>query len=139
MKKTIFVALSLLFALFLLVGCSNDKAALADWMQSLGEQQLTVYFWHNSSEKELTGEDVQKLVSITNDLAEDNFTENKHLEGITPEYGLRLVIGDNEYHINQADAHNGETEINFQGKQWWIKSSGLNDYMLLLLNTFEEQ
>lgn len=134
MKRTLLGALSVFFTLSLLIGCSNGKAALADWMQSLDEQRLIVFFWHNSSEKKLTNEEVQKLVSITNNLSEDNFKENKHLAGITPEYGLRLVVGDEEYHINQSDAPNGETEINFQDKQWWIKSSDLRDYILSLIN-----
>jgi hypothetical protein len=135
LRKTLIGVLLLLFTLSAMMGCSNEKAALSGWMQSLEEQQLSVYFWHNNIEKKLTAKEVQELISITSSLTEDSYKENKYLAGITPEYGLRLVIGDKEYHINQADAPNGETEINFQDRQWWIKSSDLHEYLLSLLNS----
>lgn len=139
MKKTIFI-LSCIFAVSFLAGCSSNKSALADWMRNLDEQQLAVYFWCNDFDKEksLTDDEVQELVSIINSLKEDKLTENKHLAGITPEYGFHLLAGDEKYYINQANAPNGQTEIGFQDKLWWIKSSDLHDYMRSFLTVNEE-
>lgn len=81
------------------------------------------FFWsqpiseNSSSETESTTEE-EKLLSILNHLNKEDITWNKHLAGITPEYGFHLIIGDDDYYINQAEASQGQTEISFNGKQW---------------------
>jgi len=134
-KKTIFTVLSGIFIFSLLLGCSkNDKEPLADWLRHLDEEQLVVYFWSKGGEeKRLAEDEVRKLVSIIDSLTEASLTENERLEGITPEFGLHLVVEGENYYINQADAPKGQSEIGFHDQQWWIESSDLQDYMLSLL------
>ena len=140
MKRTALTILSGIFILSVLLGCSaNDKNSLADWLQHLDEEQLTVSFWSNGNEeKNLTEDEVQKVVSILNSLTEDNLTENKHLAGITPEFGFHLIAGGEDYYINQADAPMGQSEMGFHDKQWWIESSDFQDYMLSFVNSAED-
>jgi hypothetical protein len=125
----------LLFALLVLSGCSGrDRAALADRLGALAPEQTSAFFWDMTGEKALTGAEQQALITILGSLSEENLTENKHLAGITPEYGFHLVTDGGDYYINQADAPRGQSEMNYAGKQWWIESDTLQEFML----TFHE-
>jgi hypothetical protein len=124
--------------LILLAGCSdNDKSELIDWMQELDAQQTNVFFWaqeNDWAEIELTSEEKLRLLSLLSELTPEDITWNKQQAGITPEYGFHLSVGDDDYYINQAEAPHGQTEIHFQGKQWWLESAELFELMKSFLN-----
>lgn len=126
----------------ILTGCSdNDKNNLLEWLHELDAEQTAIFIWYqqdNWEEKELTIEEEQALISILNELTTEDITWNKHLAGITPEYGFHLITGDDDYYINQAGAPHGQTEISFQGKQWWIESTKLYGLMKSFLTGFEK-
>jgi hypothetical protein len=121
----------------ILTGCSdNGKNNLLEWVHELDAEQTEIFFWYqrdNWNEKELTAEEERALISILNGLTTEDITWNKHLAGITPEYGFHLMAGDDDYYINQAGAPHGQTEISFQGKQWWIESTELFELMKAFL------
>ncbi len=127
------ITVALLFCvLIMLAGCSNkDKASLVDMMHNLDAEQTKVFFWSEGEmqEIELTAEETGKLLSILSNLTEACITENKHLAGITPEFGFHFIVNNNDYYINQAGAPHGETEIGYQEKQWWIENEVLYEYM----------
>ena len=133
MKKIITIPLACIGIIMLLFGCSvnGDKAELLDWMHSLSKDNMEAYFCSDymNAEQSLSTEDVQTLISIFAAIDIENLTENKELAGITPEYGLRLVVNEKSYYIAQADAPKGQSEISLQNKQWWIESTELKDFM----------
>lgn len=136
MRKVVIVfAFSMLI---LLEGCSTkDKSAFIDWMQELDAQQTNVFFWAQENdfvEIELTSEEKLLLLSLLSEITSEDITLNKQQAGITPEYGFHLSVGEDDYYINQAEAPYGQTEIHFQGKQWWIESSELFELMKSFLN-----
>jgi hypothetical protein len=140
LKKLVF-AISV--CIIILAGCSiknEDKACLINWMHNLDSEQVEAFFWcaydfkEENGEIELTPEAEKKLISILNNLKGNNIIWNKQLEGITPAFGFRLTIGDENYYINQAEAPSGQSEISFQGKQWWINNLDLYEFMKSFLN-----
>lgn len=128
--------------LILLTGCSdNEKINLLEWLHELDAEQTELFIWYqqdNWKEKELTFEEKQALTSILNELTTEDITWNKHLAGITPEYGFHLITGDDDYYIDQAGAPHGQTEISFQGKLWWIESTKLYELMKSFLADCEK-
>ena len=136
MKKVITTFIAIL-GIVLLVGCrlNADKAELLDWMHSLNEDNIEVYFWSYdmATEQLLSAKDAQTLMSIFAAINIENLTENKELAGSTPEYGLRLVVNEKSYYLIQADAPKGQCEISFHNKQWWIESVELRKFMCSFL------
>lgn len=140
MKKLVF---TILVCIIIFTGCSiknEDKAFLINWMHNLDSEQVEAFFWsaydlkEENGEIKLTPDDERKLISILNNLKENNIIWNKQLEGITPAFGFRLTIGDENYYINQAEAPSGQSEISFQEKQWWINNLDLYEFMKSFLN-----
>ena len=130
MKKII--SITFIFSIIiLLVGCGpyGSKAKLLDWLHSVSHDDIEAYFWRNNAEHLLSSNDLQSRMIIFNDIKIEDLTENKELAGITPEYGLRLIVNEQDYHINQADAPGGQSEISFRNKQWWIENTELYDFM----------
>lgn len=139
MKKIIVACLFCMF--ILLAGCSaGDKADFIEWMHEMEAEQTEVFFWSQpimgnpGGETELTPEEEQELLSILDGLTKESMTWNKHLAGITPEYGFHLVVSGEDYNIDQAGAPHGQTEISYQGKQWWIESADLFEFLKSFLD-----
>lgn len=124
----------LLCAFVLLAGCAGrDKAALVDWLQQLEREKTEITFWSQRDdfrEQKLAAEETDAVLSALRSLTEEEITWNKHLAGTTPEYGLYLTVDGTDYHINQASAPKGQTEISYAGKQWWLESEELHNLML---------
>ena len=131
-------AIAAVWLALLLGACANgDRSSLAGWLQNLDPEQTQVSFWAAENDFKdivLTREESQALIAILSNLSLKNLTENKHQAGITPEYGLRVAINNVDYNINQADAPRGQSEIHYRGKQWWIESKELQDFMRSFLN-----
>lgn len=131
--------------LIVLAGCANnDKNKLVQWFHELDAHQTEISLWsmlddHPEIETALTADEEQTLISILHELTREDITWNKHFAGITPLYGFHLIVGDDDYHINQADAPRGQTEISFKGKLWWIESTELYEYMNSFLDASAEE
>ena len=136
MKKIIVTGIIIICICILFVGCANrDKAALAEWLQSIGNENVEVYFWRDLGidERLLSKDEVQTFCTILAGITSDKLTWNRELAGITPEYGLRLVIDEEVWWINQEDGPYGQSDFYFRKKQWCIDSLELSDFMNSLL------
>jgi hypothetical protein len=133
MKKIITIPIAFIgiIVLLLICGINGDKSELLNWLHTFSKYNTEAYFCSDymNAEKALSAEDVQTLISVFKEIDSEKLNENKELAGITPEYGLRLVVNDECYYINQADAPKGQSEISFLNKQWWIESEKLEDFM----------
>ena len=139
MKKFIAISLALItiVILFVIFGGDKDEAAMLTWLHSINKDNAEVYFWEMRGgaypEKQLSEDEVQTLSSILAEIPKTQTTWNEALAGGTPTYGFRIVTDGEIRHINQADARAGDCETNHNGKQWWILSRDLKDFMCSFL------
>ena len=76
----------------------------------------------------LDDQETIELVQLLNELTRYSFTENKHLRGGTPAFGIEIKTAAETCHINE---YNGPAslEIRYHEKQWLINSPELLDYI----------
>jgi len=124
---------ALIFALVCVLcfaGCSDGEEKVWDWAQSLNREDITSATpWSQDSMFDaLDDQDTLELVQLLNELTRDSFTENKHLSGGTPAFGIEIKTAAETCHINE---YNGPAslEIRYHEKQWLINSPELLDYI----------
>lgn len=141
-KTAVYTLVAVLLIAAVAVGCTftgaNTDTPWA-WAQSIDTNDASVYIWYSTNnEKQLTDTEKETLVSMLNSLKQGNFTQNKELAGITPDYGLRITTDGAEYYINEADTQSGSFEMNYDGKQWWIGSDELHSFISALAESDEQ-
>ena len=118
--------------ILLLAGCSESPKRITNWAQNLKAEDITdAVAWtsnfggnYEDNEVQLSDSEIQELVSIINSLKENDFEYNKHNNGGTPDYGLRLSVGNTDYSFT-----NNERGMLFEGKQWWIDCKELFEFI----------
>ena len=70
-----------------------------------------------------------ELTSLLNGLTRKDFTQNRHLQGGTPTYGIRLTTRGGIFHLNQAISPHGTLEVEHLGTLWWIDSDALSAFV----------
>ena len=142
MKKLISLVLAALCMLGLL-GCSNKETKVWDWAQGLTQESiLAATPWRHDEEHKaldpLNAPETLELVTLLNKLTKDSFTENKHLAGITPTFGIQIKIASETYNINYAPSPYGKygtLEIGYDEKMWWIDNAELSDFVQRVTGT----
>ena len=142
MKKLISLVLAALCMLGLL-GCSNKESKVWDWAQGLTQESiLAATPWRHDEEHKvldpLNATETLELVTLLNKLTKDSFTENKHLVGITPTFGIQIKIASETYNINFAPSPYGKygtLEIGYDEKMWWIDNAELSDFVQSVTGT----
>lgn len=142
MKKLISLVLAALCMLGLL-GCSNKETKVWDWAQGLTQESiLAATPWRHDEEHKgldpLNATKTLELVTLLNKLTKDSFTENKHLAGITPTFGIQIKIASETYNINFAPSPYGKygtLEIGYDEKMWWIDNAELSDFVQSVTGT----
>ena len=133
MKKSLLLVFAFLCILSL-TSCSKRSSAIRTWAQHLEQEDiLSAKPWNCIDELKdlapLNDADIHKLVGLLNSLPKDRYTENKHLAGITPTFGLQITTTSGICHINEANAPDGALEIIYDGTQWWIDSPELTTFV----------
>ena len=102
-----------------------------DWAQRLTCEDITSAIPQSEFQKLEALDDAQtiELVALLNGLTKENFTHNRHLRGGTPTYRLELNIGSEIYYLNESIAPDGALEMEYNGKQWWIDSEALSNFV----------
>lgn len=132
-KKNLIAVLLILVYAFGLFGCSNNEIRVWEWAQSLTQEDIVSAIpWHCGTEhtesEPLNDEEIRELAALLNGLTKKNFTENKHLVGITATVGINLETDSETYHINYAPSPYGKygmLEMKYGEKQWWIDDTAL--------------
>lgn len=132
-KKNLIAVLLILVYAFGLFGCSNNEVRVWEWAQSLAQEDIVSAIpWHCDTEhtesEPLNEEEIRELAALLNGLTKKNFTENKHLVGITATVGINLETDSETYHINYAPSPYGKygmLEMKYGEKQWWIDDTAL--------------
>ena len=114
--------------IILLTGCSESPKRITDWAQNLKAEDITdAVAWtsnfggnYESNEVQLNDDEIQEVVTIINSLKRSDFKLNKHNAGSTPQYGLKLSVGNTDYSFI-----NDGFEMMFEGNQWWINCEEL--------------
>ena len=133
MKKSLLLVFAFLCILSL-ASCSKHSPAVRTWTQHLEQADiLSADPWNDIDEhkdlKPLNDAEILELVELLNSLPKDSFTENKHLAGITPTFGLQITTTSGICRINEANAPDGALEIIYNGTQWWIDSLQLTAFV----------
>ena len=131
--KRIIAALLILACVLSLFGCSKGEPKVWEWAQSLTQEDIVSAIpWHCDTEhtesEPLNDEEIRELAALLNGLTKKNFTENKHLVGITATVGINLEMDSETYHINYAPSPYGKygmLEMKYGEKQWWIDDTAL--------------
>lgn len=131
--KRIIAALLILACVLSLFGCSKGEPKVWEWAQSLTQEDIVSAIpWHCDTEhtesEPLNDEEIRELAALLNGLTKKNFTENKHLVGITATVGINLETDSETYHINYAPSPYGKygmLEMKYGEKQWWIDDTAL--------------
>lgn len=132
-KKNLIAVLLILVYAFGLFGCANNEVRVWEWAQSLAQEDIVSAIpWHCDTEhtesEPLNEEEIRELAALLNGLTKKNFTENKHLVGITATVGINLETDSETYHINYAPSPYGKygmLEMKYGEKQWWIDDTAL--------------
>jgi len=132
-KKNLIAVLLILVYAFGLFGCSNNEVRVWEWAQSLTPKDIVSAIpWHCDTEhtesEPLNDEEIRELAALLNGLTKKNFTENKHLVGITATVGINLETDSETYHINYAPSPYGKygmLEMKYGEKQLWIDDTAL--------------
>jgi hypothetical protein len=95
------LALTAAVVLFLFIAGPGDTP-LGTLQRTSQRRILTASPWYHFSERPLNNQDIDGLVPLLNDLERADFTEDRSMKELSPEYGLRLN-GDTIL-ISQADA-----------------------------------
>lgn len=135
-KKVIAVILALIFVSGL-TGCSEKKPPVYDWAQGVNQEDITsVTLWRQDEAFEpLNDTETLELVTLLNKLTENSFTENKHLRGGTPNFGIEIVTALETYYLNEANGPNGALELSYDEKLWWIDNEELFDFVQRVTDT----
>ena len=133
MKKLTAFVLALV-CLLSLSGCSGSEVKVWDWAQGINQEDITSATpWRNDEVyKEFTplnDAETLELVMLLNELTKDSFTHNKHLQGGTPIYGIKIIIASETYYLNQAIGPHGSLEMSFNEKLWWIENEELSAFV----------
>ena len=131
--KRIIAALLILACVLSLFGCSKGEPKVWEWAQSLTQEDIVSAIpWHCDTEhtesEPLNDEEIRELAALLNGLTKKNFTENKHLVGITATVGINLETDSETYHINYAPSPYGKygmLEMKYGEKQWWIDDTAV--------------
>lgn len=135
-KKVIALILALIFVSGL-AGCSEKKPTVYDWAQGLNQEDITSATpWRQDEAFEPLNEtETLELVSLLNKLTENSFTENKHLRGGTPVFGIEIVSASETFYLNESNGPNGALEMSYGEKLWWIDSVELYDFLQRVSDT----
>ena len=113
----------------LLAGCTESPKRITNWAQSLKAEDVTdAVVWASSNvpeETRLSDIEIEEVVAIINSLKENNFTLNKNNAGTTPEYGLKLSVGNTDYNFTSEGFG-----MSFEGKHWWIDCEELRELIV---------
>ncbi len=83
------------------------------------------------SDRPLSQNEIISLVTLLNELTNDDFTENSELTGGTPTYGLIIqTVEGNRYYLNESIAPAGDLELNYGDKLWWIDDKELSAFVV---------
>ncbi len=141
-RMAFYTLIAALLIIAVAVGCTFTGAEESDtpwrWAQTLSAEDVTasVTLWQeDGSSAALTDQESAALVQLLNALEDSNFTENTHLRGGTPTYGLTIQTNRGEYHINESTAPSGSLEMHYGGRQWWIDAKALSDFILQAIRT----
>ena len=126
--KGVQVVVLITVLILLLSGCSESPKRITDWAQNLKAEDITdAVAWtsnfggnYESNEVQLNDDEIQEVVTIINSLKRSDFKLNKHNAGSTPQYGLKLSVGNTDYSFI-----NDGFEMMFEGNQWWINCEEL--------------
>lgn len=133
MKRTIATILLIISIAVIFAGCSGDKdkAAFLEWLHGINADNAEVHLWTiaNFNEKLLSKDAVQSLADILANVTLNDITWNEDLAGGTPEYGLRLIIDNEVWYMNESISPLGQMEGSFRNKLWLIKSAELKDFI----------
>ena len=135
-KKVITLVLALIFVSGL-AGCSEKKPTVYDWVRGLNQEDITSATpWRQDEAFEPLNEtETLELVSLLNKLTENSFTENKHLRGGTPTFGVEIVSASETFYLNESNGPNGALEMSYGEKLWWIDSVELYDFVQRVTDT----
>lgn len=132
--KKLTAAILALVCVFSLVGCSDNEEKVWDWALRLNPEDITSAIpWQHDVEYQefapLNDAETLELVMLLNELTKDSFTHNKHLQGGTPTYGIKIIIASETYYLNQAIGPHGSLEMSFNEKLWWIDNEELSSFV----------
>lgn len=146
MKRVVAALFILIGMVTLLTGCGSnkDKAALLDWLQSRNEDNTEMYFGDFSDKNSeslladtLSEDDVHSLTDIFAKLSTEDLIQDKEpSKSSSMGYGLIFIDREKQYdnqYLIQAVSPDGEFEIFYQDKYWFIKNEELSNFILSLL------
>lgn len=136
-KTAIYTLIAVVLISAVAVGCTFTGAETQTdtpwaWAQGLTAEDIgsATPLSGNAELSELSDDETAQLLSLLGALTQPDFTLNEENAGITPEYGLTIVCGDETYYINQANAAASELEMSYANEQWQINSPKLHSFIV---------
>ncbi len=145
MKKIATILFLIVLTITLLFGCgsSKNKTDLLDWMQSLNEDNAEIYFWTYAGEQQIAADmlfkdEIKTLTAIFAEISADELIHDKEpAKSSSMGYGLMVMVdGEKTYekqHLIQAVLPDGEFQIYYKDKYWFIKNEELSNFILSFL------
>jgi len=132
--KKLTASILALVCVFSLIGCSDNEEKVWDWAQGINQEDITsaTPWRHDEANEEfepLNDAETLELVMLLNELTKDSFTHNKHLQGGTATYGIKIIIASETYYLNQVNGPNGSLEVSYNEKLWWIDNAELSAFV----------
>lgn len=141
-KKIVAIAVVFTIGMIILIvglGSNNDKNTLLDWIHSINKDNTEISFWKMTSEQQmlpakmLSEDEIQSLTAILADVSKEELVQDKEPSKSTSlGYGLILIEKDKQYdaqQLIQAVAPDGEFEIYYNNKYWFVKNEKLSDFI----------
>ncbi len=129
MKKILLVPVALALVV-ILCACTNHTAGVAEWAKTVTAEDIyAAKAWRmypTDRFDELEADEIKELVELINSLDSEDFEYNKQNAGTTPEYGVEIQASTGMVGICQGR----ELDISYAGKQFWIDSPELNDFLI---------
>lgn len=129
MKKSKLLLPILLLAAVCIADLAAGPGGVCLWARSVRPGRIvSAEPWGSEYRTELpplSEEEQAELASLLNGLTRKDFTKNRHLQGGTPTFGIRLTTYGGVFHLNESIAPHGALEVEFLGTPWWIDSDGL--------------
>ena len=128
-KRKILICVLLLAAACIIADLTAGAGGVCLWARSISPHRIvSAAPWGGEYAAELpplSAEECAELSALLNSLTRKDFTRNRHLQGGTPTFGIRLTTHGGVFHLNEAISPHGTLEVEYLGTLWWIDSDAL--------------
>lgn len=139
MKKAKLLLPVLLLAAVCIADLTAGRGGVCLWARSVSPGRIvSAEPWGGKYRTELpplSEEEQAELAALLNGLTRKDFTKNRHLQGGTPTFGIRLTTHGGVFYLNESIAPHGAVEVEFLGASWWIDSDGLAAFVKRVTTT----